>query len=358
MQSLSVLYERWISEALEEQLPKEPHATCDNCAMCEASGKTPEAEVFRPDIKCCTFVPRLPNFAVGGILEDSRGELAEGRDNLRRRMALPGTTSPLAVEAKPSESTIYDLVAQEAFGRSAELSCPYFLPDRGGNCSIWQYRNAVCATWFCKHERGQVGQRFWQALRNLLTHVEDGLAVWSAGQMGVPAPALARLLDLRKLPPARQVARELLGYSQELDKRLWGPWWDRREDYFRGCFALVRALSWSSVLAECGATCGLLVEATKIASGDVVVERQVQHPRCGVVSVSRHSETTVFLSTYCNYDPIVVRKEIPATLPCFDGSPVNVARKRILTEYGVDLDLDLIRRLIDFGILVDNEEGA
>ena len=69
--------------------PEEKKATCDACAMCPPAGEpTVEGVVyFRPDAKCCTFTPRLPNYLVGAILSDPNPAMAEGRRRVRARIA-------------------------------------------------------------------------------------------------------------------------------------------------------------------------------------------------------------------------------------------------------------------------------
>src|SRR5207253_3996635 len=78
-------------------------------------------------------------------------------------------------------SAVWRLLYQEGggggFGRAQALLCPYY-DNEGGLCGIWRNRQSTCATWFCKHVRGAVGQRFWNALHALLAAVEDDLAGW------------------------------------------------------------------------------------------------------------------------------------------------------------------------------------
>ena len=41
---------------------------------------------FHRDTKCCTYLPDLPNFLVGRILEDPDPALAPGRASVERRI--------------------------------------------------------------------------------------------------------------------------------------------------------------------------------------------------------------------------------------------------------------------------------
>ena len=60
-----------------------------------------------------------------------------------------------------------------------------------------QTRNAVCSTWFCKHERGAVGQRFWHAVRDLLIAVEERVALRCLIEGGLPDEQVNNVLGHR-----------------------------------------------------------------------------------------------------------------------------------------------------------------
>ena len=58
-----------VPELDELDWPSEARATCDDCVMAHPH---PQREVFHAEVRCCSFFPRLPNYAVGGILADGR----------------------------------------------------------------------------------------------------------------------------------------------------------------------------------------------------------------------------------------------------------------------------------------------
>jgi hypothetical protein len=58
---------------------------------------------------------------------------------------------------------------------------------------------------------------------------------------------------------------------------------------------------------------------------------------------------------YSPFDPLEVPLELIGLLVHFDGSPVEEARRAIEQRHGVVLDDALVRKLVDFGILVDAE---
>lgn len=70
--TLPPLYAAWMDQVLAGPIPEETQATCDNCAMCAKAGDPPASSTlfFHPQVKCCTYLPRLPNFLVGRLLAD------------------------------------------------------------------------------------------------------------------------------------------------------------------------------------------------------------------------------------------------------------------------------------------------
>jgi hypothetical protein len=195
--ALPSLYAPWIDEALGGPFPEERHATCAACAMCKptaAKAATASLTLFDPDTKCCTYVPTLPNFLVGLILNDDDPAAIAGRTSIERRIAAGIGVTPLGLQSDPRYALIYKHAGGELFGRTSGLRCPHYLPADGGQCGIWRHRNAVCTTWFCKHERGRVGQRFWDALLVLLTLVERHLGLWAANELDEPRLSPAALL--------------------------------------------------------------------------------------------------------------------------------------------------------------------
>ena len=41
----------------------------------------------------------------------------------------------------------------------------------------------MCATWHCKHVRGEVGARFWKLADRLLRQVEHELSLWCLAEL-------------------------------------------------------------------------------------------------------------------------------------------------------------------------------
>jgi hypothetical protein len=62
---------------------------------------------------------------------------------------------------------------------------------------------------------------------------------------------------------------------------------------------------------------------------------------------------SVRLSSYNRFDPIDVPKELFSILHRFDGKSTRAIIASIRKKDGISLDDDFVRRLVDFGILVE-----
>lgn len=174
MTVLTPRYDAWMAELLGELPPQESRATCGNCPM------TLPGRPFSTSTKCCTFVPDVPNYLVGDILADVAAETSDGRRSMESRIAVGSGVTPLGVFKPQLYALVYDRTARgpsNAFGVGQQLLCPHYQSETG-SCGIWTHRNSVCTTWFCRHERGNLGKPFWEAVKDLLTRVETGLAWW------------------------------------------------------------------------------------------------------------------------------------------------------------------------------------
>src|SRR3954447_17812429 len=100
LDSLPVLYADLFPDFFRKEIPAETKATCTSCAMCpsSASGAVESVDgvsrLFRPDTKCCTYYPKLPNYLVGALLSDTRDELGEGRRRVGEKLASRAGVTP------------------------------------------------------------------------------------------------------------------------------------------------------------------------------------------------------------------------------------------------------------------------
>ncbi|MGC6513460.1 MAG: hypothetical protein ACON4N_03110 [Myxococcota bacterium] len=166
MTTLNEPYLSWFKAVVGQPPPSEWSATCHDCPMCATRD-------FDPVLKCCTYIPALTNASVGRIL----GRGGEGARRVRQQLD-EGLGDGRWLRPSREAEAIYDRV-HEQFGATRELRCPYV--TNAGECSIWEDRNAICATWFCRHDAGEKGAAMWEAAADLFHFAEGGLAVLCEG---------------------------------------------------------------------------------------------------------------------------------------------------------------------------------
>src|SRR5581483_3758991 len=271
---LPPLYARWLKDILPSPIPAEQHATCSDCAMCAStrSRATYNERVFKPDVKCCSFYPSLPNFLVGSILRD--GALEQSMATIEARLNAGVGVTPLGIEIPDDYGLIYNQNRSTLFGRSKRMRCPHYINDTG-QCGIYQQRNAVCSTFQCKYMRGAAGQRFWKRLLALLTSVEHGLSKWCLARVGIELDVVERLLDRRKTKKEAQAkisAEEMdLDVGEHYRRSLWGSdWFGRERHFYITASDAVERLSWPEVLAICGIDSGLATSLVQSAHAQLL----------------------------------------------------------------------------------------
>lgn len=231
-QMLPQIYHPLLPAFFDTPAPEEKKATCSTCAMCPpAGGAAAEGAVyFRPDIKCCTYHPRLPNFLVGAVLRDESDEMAEGRRRIRAQIAGRIGVSPRWLAPSRRYTLLLRASREASFGRSTSLRCPYF-QENGGLCTIWRYREADCSTFFCKHVNGADGKIFWTDLDSYLRLVEARLSALALESLPVgpgESPAPNGQLSVEELEGRAPSAADYRSY--------WGEWEGREEELYLACY--------------------------------------------------------------------------------------------------------------------------
>ena len=226
----------WLQAALPEGVPLEQAATCASCAMATEPPRDDDHEqertVFDPLMKCCSFLPRVPNYLVGQLLADESPEVAVGRAAMLRRIDDGVGVTPMGVGRSRAYNALY---SGATFGRAIALRCPYQTDE--GRCGMWRHREATCSTWYCKHEHGHPGRRFWSALQSFMWFIEHQLARDCAAALGYHDDALAAIGVPGKDQPSEQRSIEDLDVTAHpaFYHALWGAWDERQEEYYRAC---------------------------------------------------------------------------------------------------------------------------
>lgn len=292
------MHDAWIAALDPAGLPQERRADCADCTMCR-----PDAEPgirFRPDVKCCGFLPTLPNFLVGAILEDPQTSPA----SVRARIAA-GQAGPLGLGVSVEYAEQY-AAADLAFGTDTALVCPHF---DGGRCAIWRHRNAVCRTWWCRFEDGRRGGAFWGALPRLLGFIEALLA-------------------------RRCAANRPFVAGEE-------------EAFYRGCARELAAISGEEIRALGGFELRFRLRelrAARAALGEAPLPERL------TLSARDRAPTpagAARLWGWSPYDPVEIPVDLADSLSAFDGRPLA----EVLAQLAAPPSLAQLRRLVDAGVL-------
>jgi hypothetical protein len=349
-----------MTELLGGAIPAETRATCDDCAMCK--NVEPGVESFNPAVKCCTYVPVLANFLVGQVLADPGAEAAVGRASVEARIARRTAVTPLGLSRSTVPELLYRFGSAHGFGHSRALLCPHYIDEGGGRCGIWRHRNGVCSTWFCKHDRGEIGAAFWQRTQELLSTIEEELAQWCVLELGIGHEALARLfpaIDRTERPEGFQLA------ASELDDvcdpaaytAMWGSWEGRESDFFRACAGLMGGADFVEVMRRCGPETGIRAELVRAAWQRLSDPRLPEKLRPGQLKVIRVDSGTCRVTTYSGFDPFEMPSAIFEALHYFEGRTTEEARTAIGAAGGPALATGFVRKMVDFGVLVPAEEA-
>jgi Fe-S-cluster containining protein len=359
--SLPVLYHGLLPPLLRGEVPQESKATCSSCAMCESSCQSPVESVdgasrfFRPDTKCCTYHPRMPNYLVGAVLADTRPELAEGRRRMQERIASRVGITPQWLKP-PARYTLLYTSARQAFGRASTLLCPFYEKQQG-NCTVWPYREAVCSTFFCKYVAGADGRKFWMSLKTYLSLMEIQLSRWSALQLcpdyvlsgrdraeAAGSPLTPEDLDGRGLPEREYAA-------------LWHQWVGREEEYYRACFEAVSGVSAAQLEQLLGLDGTIELKVLERLYSQAVSPRLPRVLKFNPgATVKWMPDGSVALGAYSENDAVALPGAAYGLLVEFTGrEPVQVVRERLRQEKQADLMEDVLLVLHQHRILVDAE---
>jgi hypothetical protein len=345
--ALPPLYAPWLREVTGGPIPGETKATCDHCVMLRSPESPPEAVHFHPATKCCAYQPDLPNFLAGRILSEADPSMAEGRASLERRIERRVAVTPSGAGSGGVFKLLYGHTPQ-VFGRAPALRCPYLSPE--GSCGVWRHRPGVCATWYCKHVRGASGLRFWKLADKLLREVECDLALWCLAELHTGVAELA------SLAPERRDQPDVSELDGEVDvpryRKLWGEWAGREIAFYQACAALVEPLSWERVQGICGPRVRVLADLVRDAYENLMSDAIPDRLKLGGVRLEWVAEGGLCITAYSEFDPLLISRKLAAVLPYFDGRPTEDALAAILSEQGLSLAPALVRRMLDFGVLV------
>ncbi len=354
---LPPLYAAWVTEALGTLPADEQTATCQSCVMLPPVGDgtgsgTTSSLFFDPRSKCCTYIPELPNYVVGRVLLDASPDAAEGRASVVARVVAGSQVTPLGLDKPPAFAILYGNNSAELFGRAVDLRCPHYLADTGG-CGIWRHRMSTCGTWFCKHDRGDVGRGAWFSVRQLLRTVERAVAVHCVRTLAPGSRALQQAQAESNLHEPRVRPSDLVApLDAPTQQALWGTWAGRELAFFEACGSLAGQLTWADIAALGGVELALAVDVARDAVTAATSAAIPKAVRLGLVTVASADADDVACTTYSQFDPLSIPRPLFELLHLFDGRPTSKALAAI-SAAGLELDKRVVRRLLDHRVLVD-----
>ena len=212
-------------------------------------------------------------------------------------------------------------------------------------------RNGVCASWHCKFVRGASGSRFWSALERLISQVEQQLALWCLSELDFDAKSIAEMLAGSKAA-AHRGSDGRRRYS-----RIWNGWDGSEEEIYRACAGLVTTLTWKDVLAIGGPQMRLAARVLQQEYQAMLNGSLPQVLRPGKMELIRLGNESCRVATYSSLDPLELPREVLDLLAMFDGRPTDEVIESTRENRGVELGRDLLRKLVDFELLVPDENG-
>lgn len=351
MNDLPPLYARWMRAAAGAEVPREEIATCRSCVMLPAGDAPSTTTFFNPATKCCTFVPELHNFLVGGVLADPDNHPL-GTASLERRIDDGVEVTPLGLGRARSFLLLYDDGGDLVFGRAKGLRCPHYIDEQGGICGVWKHRESTCATWFCKHVRGGSGHDTWRAIQRALRIAERDVAWWCIRELGLEiATVQALLAKTSRHQKSKVAASDIDGVRDPAYATLWGRWVGRERELYRRCAEMVAALSWDDVLAIGGPELALAADVVRdLVNAPTALDLSTPLV-IAAFSITALHDGQVTITTYNAYDPLTVPVGLLDVLPAFDGRPARDVLDELMREYEIELEPALVQRLVEFGVL-------
>lgn len=213
----------------------ETKATCNNCLR---SRDKRFLFTYKSNLKCCTFHPYLPNYAVGALLEANKS--GRGLEQIMNKIDNRQFAFPIGLMAPFDYQFKFLSKENEQFGNDESLLCPYY-DENLNQCSIWTYRGVVCTTFFCRSNSGQNGLKFWAVLSDYLSYVEMALAEECLVQLDFSPRDLSNQLIYLNKREFDTEETEQKALSSVVDKSLWNGYSDK-VDFYKKCFTLVKKI--------------------------------------------------------------------------------------------------------------------
>jgi hypothetical protein len=347
-----VFYHKFLPPLFNEEIPSEAFTKCESCPMIAASREEMNEEVskpFAPDTKCCTFMPRLPNYFAGAFLQDAETPLA--RKLLLQRIKERRGIFPQGIFPDKKYRLLYEYGRNKGFGKSLKLQCPFYLQGEY-NCSLWKYRESVCATWFCKHLAGDAGKAFWDDMRDIFKMIQEKLQ-----------DHVIQKLSMSIVPPYGEDENlssediDELAMSSKDYKLRWKQWEGKEEEFYIKSVEIINELSIDEfnrilgddyaaslkTLTEKHQLFVTIPETLTLNTENTFEEVVPGRYRLQLRSYIDRNDTVI---TYAFDIPAVIIESFRA------GGKVEEILKTLYEEHNIELGKDIVIALFQHGVLI------
>ena len=188
--------------------------------------------------------------------------------------------------------------------------------------------------------------------------VEEELCRWCLMELELDDDALRQLFAV-----AREHADDDSLTGESLDNRVdresynktWCRWAGREHEFFLACARLVEVLSWRDVIKISGPEVRALARLTQQAYRQLTTDETAPALIIGAMQLVQIAHKVARVTTYSEYDPVEIPRQMLDLLPYFDRRPTAEALATIESEEGMRVDPALVRKLTDFALLVPPE---
>jgi len=233
------LYHNFFPRELLECDVVEQKATCDDCA--KAPGKYKKKDFYESDLKCCTFQPYIPNYAIGAILQESGARYQKAQSSLRDKISRREFLLPVGMVAPIPYQIEFVEDKEKIFGRDKDYLCSFY--DKELNqCGVWQYRGSVCTSFYCFSSYGAKGIRFWNEVSDFQTYVEMALMEDALVHLGYSPRQLSDSLRYIKWDAEEKASvtlKKAWSLSPSVFKSLWSDHHEDIEGFYQKCYTHV-----------------------------------------------------------------------------------------------------------------------
>lgn len=354
--SVPEFYHPFLPGVFHKVIPPEPFSDCLNCPMVARSIDETgydNGRPFSPHTKCCTFIPRLPNYLAGAILSDTDPLMEEGKKRVIERINSGKGIIPNGVYPTNEYNMLYQEKSRTDFGRNEKLLCPFF--KQGDlNCTIWKYREAICALWFCKHIAGQKGTIFWNSVIGYMKFMQEWLLNIAAGRCGLDPADPYGEGTYRSFRESDGKGNKGSSYTD-----IWKHWEGNEIEYYIQCYEIVSGLDQKEIenILHHGE---ILAKRIETLADDIVNIPDIMTVNKDLLTDDHDGNYIIEISNNIEIlqRSIVWTFRLPKKIPdSFDGTTkTTTIIKKLEESEGFKIEPEILIALYNQGILMDERK--